>query len=143
GDHRLSRGILSAPPKRDKLTASAILTWSSPGSIRSGPRTTPKVLKRLSPEHVLGRCVTCFVMAGLRPGHPRLGPASKTWMPGTKPGHDVERVYRARRGQPGSGDHRLSRGISADAPFARACARASRHMFRHGRASSPSRMFPA
>src|SRR5438445_6797424 len=24
--------------------------------------------------------------------HPRLGPASKTWMPGTKPGHDVERV---------------------------------------------------
>src|SRR6185437_739253 len=31
-----------------------------------------------------------FVMAGLRPGHPRLSCLSeaKTWMPGTKPGHD-------------------------------------------------------
>ena len=24
--------------------------------------------------------------------HPRLGPASKAWMPGTKPGHDGKRV---------------------------------------------------
>jgi hypothetical protein len=30
-------------------------------------------------------------MAGLRPGHPRLGaPKQKTWMPGTRPGMTIE-----------------------------------------------------
>ena len=28
------------------------------------------------------------VMPGLRPGHPRLRRGAKTWMAGTKPGHD-------------------------------------------------------
>ena len=59
--------------------------------------------------------------------HPRLGPAPKTWMPGTKPGHDVERVT-------GHGEVSLEAAV-----IGRAEERSSNrsHQVRHGRASSP------
>jgi hypothetical protein len=42
-----------------------------------------------------------FVMAGLRPGHPRLScfSAAKTWMPGTGP--DMTNWFRDGRDKPG------------------------------------------